>query len=66
MKKCNFLTGKRILTCTGNTRSFVPSLFELEKYCRSTRSEQCPVLNTESDKGQNRVNEQSDCWPSLG
>ena len=66
MMKCNFLTGNQVLTCTGHTRLFVPSLFELEKYCRSTEHDQCPLFKKQSGSGQNIYHDQSDYWPCLG
>lgn len=43
--KCDFLTGRKVLTCTGNSDIYVPSLFELEEYCQSGKSELCPFLS---------------------
>ncbi len=50
--RCDFLAGKKVLTCTVNGIIYVPSLFELEKYCRSGKSELCPFLPKGGDKDQ--------------
>ena len=64
--KCNFLSGKRILTCMVNAKIFVPSLSELEQYCQSANSELCPVLNTKTDDDECTAHGRGDRWPVLG
>ncbi len=43
--ECPFITGKYILTCTSHALAeiYVPSLFELEEYCKNTRHKMCPL-----------------------
>ena len=64
--KCSFLEGKRVLTCTANAGMFVPSLFELEEYCRSAKFDQCPVLHWEADSDQCIARERYNAWPVRG
>ncbi len=50
--KCPFITGKYILTCTAHEKAdvYVPSLFELEEYCKSIRHPRCPLKYQDSGK----------------
>ncbi len=42
--KCAYLSGKFVLSCTAEKGFlYVPSLFELEEYCRTARSARCPL-----------------------
>jgi hypothetical protein len=45
--KCPYITGKYRLSCTahGKAEVYVPSLFELEEYCKNTRHSRCPLRN---------------------
>lgn len=40
---CRFLTGKQVLACTVSKDVYVPSLSELDEYCRSVKSMLCPL-----------------------
>jgi hypothetical protein len=42
--KCYHLRGKKIQTCNASRQLYVPSLFELEEYCNTTKSARCPLL----------------------
>jgi hypothetical protein len=43
---CPHLKGKKIQTCRGNDNVYVPSIFELEEYCRTAKAVKCPLLYT--------------------
>lgn len=40
--KCPFLTGKYFKSCTVSREPYVPSAFETEEYCASSRHTLCP------------------------
>jgi hypothetical protein len=42
--QCPYLKGKKIITCMVNGGVYVPSISELEQYCRSEKYEECPLL----------------------
>ncbi len=42
--KCSHLKGKRVQTCTVRKKKYMPSLFELEEYCNTEKSDRCPLL----------------------
>ena len=39
---CPFLAGTGVLICTANSGVYVPSIFEIEEYCQSEKSKNCP------------------------
>lgn len=41
--KCDYLSGEYVLSCTADRGVYIPSLFELEEYCRTTKSTLCPL-----------------------
>ena len=41
--RCPYLM-KKILVCAAAKRSYVPSLFEKEEYCRQKTHEKCPFF----------------------
>lgn len=45
--KCPYITGKYRLSCTAHEKAevYVPSLFELEEYCKNIRHIRCPLRN---------------------
>jgi hypothetical protein len=51
--KCPHLSGTRILFCTVNRAVYVPSLFELEEYCTTSRFSKCPLLRSRSQEEEN-------------
>lgn len=40
--KCPFLAGKYMYSCSASKEVYVPSVFELEEYCKNTRFKLCP------------------------
>lgn len=40
--KCPHLVNMFVCTCAAEETPYVPSLFELEEYCRNTRHSRCP------------------------
>ncbi len=50
--KCLFLKGKYMLSCSARREVYVPSIFELGEYCRSTRYKVCPLYCAAQDVGQ--------------
>ncbi len=43
--KCSYLKWKKAEVCTVSKQPYLPSLFELEEYCRTAKSARCPFLN---------------------
>lgn len=41
-KHCVFLAGKRLLSCKAQRAVYLPSLRELDAYCRNVRYASCP------------------------
>jgi|GEM_PF-5022298 len=41
--KCNYLYGRYMLACKAGPRSYVPSSFEIEEYCKTGRHRVCPL-----------------------
>ncbi len=39
---CPYLKGTHVLTCTVNDNDYIPSQFELEEYCQSSKAGKCP------------------------
>jgi len=37
------LTGKYMICCTAVKESYIPSMFELDEYCRQDRHKMCPL-----------------------
>ncbi len=42
--KCPYLTKWIIFTCQAGEVPYVPSLFQLEEYCKSKQHKKCPLL----------------------
>jgi len=42
--KCPYLTKWIIFTCQAGETPYVPSLFQLEEYCKSKQHKKCPLL----------------------
>jgi hypothetical protein len=49
--RCPFLEGRRILACRSLGAVYVPSLFELDEYCRHERHKKCPFYSGPSHAG---------------
>ena len=41
--KCTLLKGKYMICCTAVTESYIPSMFELDEYCRRDKHKVCPL-----------------------
>ena len=41
--KCPFATGEYMLSCAAH-QAYVPSMFELDEYCKTTRHTLCPFF----------------------
>ncbi len=50
--KCPLLKGKYMITCTAVQEGYIPSLFELEEYCRQAKHRTCPLFRA-ADAGPN-------------
>ena len=50
--RCPFLRGKYMLSCTANREVYIPSLFELDEYCKNGRHKMCPYYNRIENEGQ--------------
>jgi len=42
--KCPYLTKWLIYTCQAGEDPYVPSLFQLEEYCKSKQHKKCPFV----------------------
>jgi hypothetical protein len=42
---CPYLTGKCMLACSANKQVYIPSVSELEDYCRSASYPGCPLFS---------------------
>ncbi len=61
---CPHLKGKIIQTCRGNENVYVPSIFELEEYCRTAKAVKCPLLlYTKTNANQNPAHDRRNVWP---
>ncbi len=51
--KCPNITGKYRLSCNAHEKAeiYVPSLFELEEYCKNSRHSRCPLRNQMPEGG---------------
>jgi hypothetical protein len=49
--KCLFLKGRYMLSCSARREVYVPSIFELGEYCKSTRYKVCPFYCAAQDEG---------------
>jgi hypothetical protein len=47
---CHRLSGSRILYCRVSGFVYVPSLFELTEYCKSSRHDNCPHMKHQTQK----------------
>lgn len=58
--RCPHLKGNKVKACGEKSGLYVPSIFELEEYCQTARSVQCPFLfkggadKRQSEEGWNR------------
>ena len=41
--QCPYLVGTTILSCALEKAVYIPSLFELEEYCKTSRHIKCPL-----------------------
>ncbi len=41
---CNFLSGNYMKYCTESREGYIPSAFEMEEYCASSRYTLCPLF----------------------
>jgi hypothetical protein len=48
--KCHRLSGSRILYCTASGLVYVPSLFELAEYCKTSRHDNCPHMKHQTQE----------------
>jgi len=49
--KCAYLSGEHVLSCKADRGVYIPSLFELEEYCRTRKSIRCPLKSTMGPNG---------------
>ena len=47
--KCLFLKGRYMFSCSARREVYVPSIFELGEYCKSTRYKICPFYCAAQD-----------------
>lgn len=50
--KCPELWGSRILSCGVNGFVYMPSLLELEEYCKTSRHDSCPHIQHHAQAGE--------------
>ncbi len=56
--KCPFIWGKKLLSCSAHEKAdiYVPSIFELEEYCKTARHARCPLQRAGRERSaQNRM-----------
>lgn len=49
--KCPYLTGNYMFSCTAAKAVYVPSIFELDEYCKESRHTMCPFYCKVGDDG---------------
>ncbi len=49
--KCPYLKGKYMITCTSVKEGYIPSIFELEEFCRHAKHTLCPLYRTAREEG---------------
>jgi hypothetical protein len=42
--RCSFLKGNYMIFCTAVREGYIPSLFELNEYCRRDKYRMCPLF----------------------
>jgi hypothetical protein len=47
--QCPYFAGKKIMTCMVNGDVYVPSISELEQYCRNENYKECPLLRSSAN-----------------
>lgn len=47
--ECPYLNNWRVVTCIVNNKLYIPSLFELEEYCKTKSHKKCPFLLRNTD-----------------
>ncbi|MBA4373950.1 MAG: hypothetical protein C0402_13960 [Thermodesulfovibrio sp.] len=58
MMKCPHMVSFLVCSCKAGTRPYVPSLFELDEYCRTPRHSRCPFyLGTQPMQGSEQQTE---------
>lgn len=50
--KCPFLKGEYMLSCAADKAVYVPSIFELNEYCKENRHKMCPFYCRVANDGQ--------------
>jgi hypothetical protein len=53
--KCGHLKGWTIAVCRVDEKPYVPSVFQLEEYCKTSRHKRCPFL-AKNTCGERKVN----------
>jgi hypothetical protein len=48
--KCPFLKGRYMFSCSARREVYVPSIFELGEYCKTTRWRVCPLYCMAEDE----------------
>ena len=49
--KCLLLKGKYMICCTAVKESYIPSMFELDEFCRQERHKMCPLYRQAEEEG---------------
>ncbi len=53
--KCLFLKGNYMIRCTAVPESYIPSIFELDEYCRGPRHRLCPLYRQAETEGKTLI-----------
>jgi hypothetical protein len=49
--KCLLLKGKYMICCTAVKESYIPSMFELDEFCRQKKHKMCPLYRQAETDG---------------
>jgi hypothetical protein len=49
--KCMLLKGKYMICCTAVKESYIPSMLELDEYCRGDKHKMCPLFRQAENDG---------------
>ncbi len=49
--KCLFLKGNYMISCTAVKEGYIPTMSELEEYCRQTTHKTCPLYRKAEGEG---------------
>ncbi len=63
---CIFLTGSSVLSCKAHKAVYIPSLLELDEYCKNIRFKRCPLYSEAGEGKGIRTGSTTGSWPPSG